>query len=201
MLIVESQCCPPIALFSKAKKNDSILIEKYENYQKRSFRNRFYLNSSQGKTLFSIPLKKGKNQGQVITDVEIAYEDDWVDHLGKFIQTNYGSSPFYEHYKDKFLSIFQKHHRYLYQLNIELLQAITKAIRMDIIIRETEQYNPSYSDENIDVRNSFKPNADFFASQQYPSYAQVYEEKNNFISGLSILDMIFCCGPETMSKL
>ncbi len=201
MLLVESQCCPPISLFHEAKKHGSILIEKHENYQKRSFRNRIYLNSSQGRSLFTIPLKKGKNEKQLITQVRIAYDVNWIEQIFRFFQSNYGSAPFYEHYIDDIMMVFSKEHEYLYDLNFEMLNTINKKLKINLRIIETNVYQTGPNEEIIDIRDQIRPTLEYFTSQVQWRYAQVYEEKNSFIPHLSILDMLFCCGPETASIL
>jgi hypothetical protein len=199
MILVESQCCPPISLFQWIIEHDTILIEQHENYQKRSYRNRFYINGPQGKLLFSIPLCKGKNEQQNIKAVEISYQDSWDIQLSKIVQTNYGSAPYFDFYCDSLLSIFTARPKYLFDLNTQLLKWILKSTQLDKNIEFTRVYDPTPQGEIVDLRNKIRPNKDIVTSKKKVQYAQVHEEMNKFIEDLSILDMIFCCGPETVS--
>ena len=199
MILVESQCCPPISLFQWIIEHDTILIEQYENYQKRSYRNRFYINGPQGKLLFSIPLCKGKNEQQNIRAVEISYHDSWDIHFSKIVQSNYGSSPYFEFYYDSLISIVTQRPQYLFDLNTQFLTWILKSIQLDTNIEFTQGYDRSPEGIIIDLRNKIRPNKNIVTSKKKVHYAQVYEERNKFIEDLSILDMIFCCGPETVS--
>ena len=92
--LIESQCLPPIPSLQRFFQKKTVWIEVHENYQKRSFRNRFQLAGPNGVERFSIPLAKGKNQGQQISQVQIAYDDDWIRTLSGMFQTNYGSARF-----------------------------------------------------------------------------------------------------------
>lgn len=200
MLLTESQCCPPISFFQEIMHHDILIIERHENYQKRSYRNRFYLNSPQGKFLFSIPLAKGKNEQQKITNVSISYDEDWIQLLSKIMQTNYSSAPYYEFYIDEFMDIMNTKFELLIDLNYSLLRWILKVIGIDDLeLRETNKYEAVISLPIFDYRNKNRPNQYFSSSKSVVQYGQVFEERNNFIPKLSIIDMIFCCGPETLS--
>lgn len=178
---------------------DTITLEQHENYQKRSYRNRFYLNSAQGKVFFSIPLTKGKNDKQNIRDVRISYEDDWILLLSKVIKTNYGSAPYFEFYYDDFMAITNEQHDTLFELNHAWLTWIFNKIGLEVDIILSSQYAPSSDALNGDFRNKFRPHLPNPTSKKQVVYAQLYEERNTFINDLSIIDMIFCCGPETLS--
>lgn len=200
MLLVESQCCPPISLFVHLSDHDAILIEKHENYQKRSYRNRFYINSPQGKIPFAIPLVKGKNQQQLITDVQISYDQDWIRQLYQMIRSNYGSAPYFEYYFEDFINLFLQKHEYLFSLNKDLLNWIFQKLEFDKKILYTNYYAKSTSKQIDDFRNVLVPNRKMNHIKSI-RYAQVFEEKNNFIDDLSIIDLIFCCGPEGRSLI
>lgn len=178
---------------------DTITLEQHENYQKRSYRNRFYLNSAQGKVLFSIPLIKGKNDKQNIRDVRISYEDDWNLLLSKVIKTNYGSAPYFDFYYDGFMAIANEQHRTLFELNQAWLIWIINKIGLDVNIKHSNHYDRASAAQKGDFRNKFRPHLPNPTSKKQVVYAQLYEERNTFINDLSILDMIFCCGPETLS--
>lgn len=200
MLLVESQCCPPISLFFHLSDHHAILIEKHENYQKRSYRNRFYINSPQGKIPFAIPLVKGKNQQQLITDVQISYDQDWIRQLYQMIRSNYGSAPYFEYYFEDFINLFLQKHEYLFSLNKDLLNWIFQKLEFDKKILYTNYYAKSTSKQIDDFRNVLVPNRKMNHIKSI-RYAQVFEEKNNFIDDLSIIDLIFCCGPEGRSLI
>lgn len=201
MFLIETQCCPPISAIQSMIEQPLVTIEQHENYQKRSYRNRFYLNSAQGKILFTIPLTKGKNEKQSIQNVLISYQDDWIDLLTKVLRTNYGSAPYFEFYFDSFLEIAKRHYPTLLELNQAWLSWLLAKIGSDLKIELSNEY-VSHKEHLIgDFRNKFRPHLPNPSSKKYVQYAQLYEERNTFISDLSILDMIFCCGPETLSVI
>ncbi|MFT4565424.1 MAG: hypothetical protein ACI9FN_000377, partial [Saprospiraceae bacterium] len=60
--LIESQCLAPVPTYQILRHKDNAIIEVHENYQKRSFRNRFIVAGPNGIEGFTIPLMKGKNQ-------------------------------------------------------------------------------------------------------------------------------------------
>lgn len=198
MLLIESQCCPPAIVFRLIALYNGIIIEKHENYQKRSLRNRFYLNSPQGKTSFSIPLAKGKNQQQPISEVKISYDQNWISQLKRMLQTNYGSAPYFEFYFDGIMSIFSHEYAFLFELNQALMVWFLRQFGLKFQINYTSQYLSHVSEDLHDFRGLITSNFDSPALYDM-KYSQLFEEKEGFIKGLSAIDLLFCCGPESYS--
>jgi len=197
-VLIETQFLPPIISYVHFIKCAKVKIEAYENYQKRSYRNRCHILDSQGESHFSIPLKKGKNQKQSIREVIISYEQDWVRVFINKIKSAYGKSAFFEFYFEYIQDLMLKRPKYLFDLNMELLILIDQILMLEITYKESEDFIPKSDPDTCDLRNKISPlidkhielSADF-------SYPQVFEDKFGFISNLSILDLMFNMGPET----
>ena len=116
-VLIETMFLPPIPVMKTIVRHSELLIEACENYQKRSFRNRLYLSGPQGRFLYTIPLVKGKNQGKPIKEVRIAADSDWRQLLVKQIRSNYGSAPFYDHYKSVVEDMLSIKSAYLFEFN------------------------------------------------------------------------------------
>ena len=67
----------PIPFYRELAKAEILELEQKENYNKSSYRNRMEIATSNGKLVLSIPLKKGKHQGQPIRDVQIDNHYHW----------------------------------------------------------------------------------------------------------------------------
>ena len=201
MILIESMICPPVPVLADMAHNNTIVLERHEHYQKRSFRNRIYLKTAQGISLFTIPLQKGKNNKSPILDTQISYEEDWVFQLSKVLLTNYGSAPFYHDYVDALLDILNNKEGSLYLLNKKLLAWIMESIGITLSITESDTYQKSVKEPIIDRRGYYLPHASFFSSKEYTTYPQVHMKQAGFCGGLSILDLLFSCGPESISYL
>lgn len=188
-MIIETQYLPPIDTFILASKYKTIYIEAHENYQKKSFRNRAIITGANGKLDLSIPLKKGKHNQKSIREVEISYTENWPKVHAQSIRSAYQSAPYYDYYADPILEIIQSGEKYLYELNMKLLNTINKAVCLTI--KETEEY--LFEVEN-DFRSTLSPNS--YAIDTQDPYPQVFNEKFDFIEHVSIVDALFCLGPE-----
>lgn len=171
---------PPISFFLEIKKSNLIAIDLHEHYQKRSNRNRFDILTSNGKQSLTIPLKKGKNEKQPMSEVLISYDENWPNQHLQSIQSAYGKSPYFEHYFPMVESLFQKRFEKLFELNDAALLQSIKALKLNTKITTTSSYIPDKS----------------CASNPERTYPQVFEYKFGFTQNLSIIDLLFNTGPE-----
>ncbi len=194
--IIENQILPPLEVYSYYKKSEKIIIEHFDNYNKRTFRNRFFILSSTGRHLVSIPLKKGKNNKIPFRDVQISYDSDWVDVLIKTLRNCYGSSPYFEHYYDDIISIFNNKIKSLFQLNTQLREFTLEVLDMDVNIEYSTEYRKEYDKNTIlDLRDKILPSAkNIYQNGELPKYPQIFEDKIGYIENPSILDLIFNMG-------
>ena len=168
---------------------DKIRIEAHENYQKRSIRNKTTIMAANGPLKLSVPLVKGKTQTK-IKSVEISYDEPWPEYHLKTIKSAYGSSPFIEFYLDDISQIILKRYKYLFDLNIGILNYFKRIGLIDEYLL-THEY-VSHLPPNDNYRKS---NYKWSSTEELYTYNQVFEDKYGFVSGMSILDLIFNQGP------
>jgi len=197
-VIIELQILPPISVMSVLMKSDMIILEAHETYQKRSYRNRIHIADAQGKRVVSVPLVKGKHEQQSIRDVQISYDTAWDTSLIRLIKAAYGSAPYFEYYYDDLVKIILKKHVYLWDLSYDLLKFVIKSIGSTTEIKVSNKYARGYDDEVYEARGHFRPSRQVHLNT---TYDQVFIGRHGFIGDLSILDMLMCCGPETLIHL
>ncbi len=195
-IIIENQILPPNYIWSKFESSDQILIEQFDNYNKRTYRNRIIILSQNGPLTISIPLKKGKNRNTPFTNVQISYDKNWISNIKNTLKTCYNSAPFFDFYFEDLLRIFNKKHQFLFQLNNDLRDFVIEILEINVPIKFTEDYLKQYNSEYIDLRDKYSPVIDLKqeSSHSTKKYPQVFEYKIGYFPNVSILDLIFNMG-------
>ena len=203
-ILLELQYFPPIQYFSKFLLYPNIVIEQHENYSKGSYRNRCHIAGPNGLQRLSIPLLKGKNEQQNIRQVKIAYHQVWQNAHWNGIKTAYGNAPYFDYYADEIKVFYEKNYEFLFDLNWDILQALLVLLSIEANIQLSHNFQKTVPTTYFDGRNSIFPKKHrqkedkLFNKVAYP---QVFEEKHGFIPNLSILDLLFCHGPEAAMYL
>lgn len=193
-IVIELTCLAPISILKVLISAEHVLLEKHEHYQKRSYRNRFYLADAQGKKLCSIPLQKGKNEQTPIDEVQISYDTDWPTVLTRLIRTGYASAPYFDFYFQEVEELLQSRIKTLWELNHALLNFLLDHVGFDGRLSYTESYVRDYNQSLIsDLRDVYRPSQKDTTTKSYP---QVFEDRLGFIPNLSGLDLLMNCGPE-----
>lgn len=196
-LIHETQFLAPIKVYQLYTKASNVSIEAHETYQKRSIRNKCIIMGVNGPITLTVPLLKGKHDGKYITKVEISYHDSWVGDMLHALRSAYGASPYFDFYYPEVEHVLKQKHSHLWSLNEAMRKLMIKSCDLtEISFAITEEYHKSYSESWLDIRSQklkdYQP-----IKSELEGYAQVFEDRHGFIAGLSILDALFCMGPET----
>ncbi len=196
--VLSSHYLPCLAYFKALANHPVIHIDLGEHFIKQTYRNRAVIYTSNGSLSLSIPvIRKNKT---VVKDVLLNQENEWKTTHWKAITTAYNSSPFFEFYETELKKVLFNEYRSLYELNDALLLHLCKEIGLYI--------NPIYSNEYVeagknikDYRNTIDPKKSSDLHIDYPRYIQIFEDKHGFIKNLSILDLLFHEGPETLNYI
>jgi hypothetical protein len=188
---------PSISHFAVIAQSDSITFEMEDNFQKQTNRNRTYIYSPNGIQLLNIPVKHSKATHQKTKDVLIENEFDWQKQHFKSLEAAYRSSPFFEYFEDDIAPIFEKKHQFLMDLNFEVLDIVTKCLRMKLEFGKTTEYFHEVNDFT-DFRYLANGKKD---ANSFEKYTQVFDDKHGFINNLSVLDLLFNEGKFAMDYL
>lgn len=197
MLVIETQYFPSVQFFTFLVQNKSLCLEKYENYTKQTYRNRCYILGANKVERLTVPVFSAENgQKQLITDVQLDNRQNWQQTHWRSIKSAYGKSPFFPYYADMIETALFLPTETLFQLNENIIKTLLKILatsqNISQTINYTENYQQHYQQNNnspfIDKRNQ----TETVNAVNFTPYAQVFG--NEFVSNLSVLDLIFCKG-------
>jgi len=194
----------PIQYYSKLLSADAVILERFEHFPKQTYRNRCVIYSANGPQALSIPVSKSKENKIYTKDIRIDYSMNWQKIHFKAIESAYRCSPFYQYYIDDIIPFYEKQYQFLYDLNLIILSKTLQTIGLQCNIAETEKYINILPSDYLDYREFIHPKKRMYIpdnSFQPPVYQQVFEPKHEFIANLSIIDLLFNTGPETLTLL
>ena len=194
--VFSSQYLAPIEYYFHLINCGEVTIDTYENYVKQTYRNRCCILSPNGTQNLTIPLVKAK-QRNLTKNMVIAYDDNWRKVHWKSLESAYRSSPYFEYYEDEFYPFYHgDKYEKLADFNNALNKKIIELLSLEISINESTEYTEEV--EN-DYRNAFSPKKETKLS--FTPYIQVFGDRNGFTPNLSILDILFNEGPNSVNYM
>jgi hypothetical protein len=177
---------------------ENVIIENAEHFQKQTYRNRATIHSPNGRLDLIVPVVKGSKNHTLVKDVKISKEFNWQRLHWMSMQTSYRSSAYFEYYEDDLSIFYEKSWGFLFDYNEELLRLIMRFLKMNIDYTYTGSFEKTYI-EMEDFRDSIHPKRK--PDMTFKSYFQVFEERNGFLPNLSIADLLFNQGPQSIKYL
>lgn len=184
-----------IALFLKS---ENPKIEVFETYKKQSCRTRCNVMTANGLQTLTVPIVKTNGNHTMTKDVAISYREPWQQIHQRCLEAAYRKSPYFDYYFPYLEKAFQTKFGTLVELNEFCLKFIFKVLKINKEIKYTEDYTKIVSSEE-DYRISLSKWSPEMLS--FPKYYQVFEDRQPFVSNLSVLDLIFNEGPESIDYL
>ena len=201
----------PIQWYQKLYRYDHCLIEQYDSYQKQTYRNRCVIATANGPQALTVPVE-GTNEKCLVKDLRISDHNNWRRIHWNALLSAYSESPFFDYYADDIHPFFEKKYDFLIDFNEAIRQKVCELLDIHPNVEYTQSFlspltsNPSpithHPSPLIDFReviNAKHPQAD--ADFQPQRYWQVFEGKHGFQANLSILDLLFNMGPESIFYL
>jgi len=193
-LIVPVSYFAPVGVYAAILQSESIIFDKHENFVKQTMRSRCEIYGANGKQLLSVPVEKRGNHIPA-KDVRIMYKEDWQKIHWRSLVSAYQNSPYFEYYADELNPFFENKTEFLFDLNMSLHNTLLKLLKVKPDFSFTESYVADYGGDIHDLR---KEQTELPAVSQY---SQVFEERHDFLPNLSILDLLFNCGPDSLQIL
>jgi hypothetical protein len=208
---------PWLGYFAKIRHSDVLVLLDNVQYPKRSYVTRVQVKTPTGAAWLSQPVLTVGRYTQQIREVEFA-EPDWARAHVRTLQSNYARAPFFCHYFEELARALQERTRLAAECNARLIEWICRTLHLTAEVvwaseLHVEEADPTRrligmvravgGDTYISGSGGFKYQdlGEFEratirvlrAPGDFPEYPQLWGE---FVSGLSIVDALFNCGPE-----
>lgn len=202
-ILLSSAYLPPVQYFAHLQNAEQVWIEQYDHYQKQTYRNRCVIAAPDGPLSLTVPIEKPNTQKAFMRDIRISDHGNWRHLHWNAIESAYNHTPFFEYYKDDFRPFYEKKIDFLVDYNEQLCQLICQLIDIDTSLQRTESYIAEPSNTIIDLRDAIHPKKEVMndASFAIVPYYQVFQERLGFLPNLSIIDLLFNMGPESILVL
>ena len=187
----------PVQWYQKLHRAEYVQMEQWENFQKQTYRNRCLIATTQGIQALTVPTERGGSF--LIKDTRISDHGNWRHLHWNALQSAYGESPFFEYYQDDIRPFFEQRWDFLFDFNEAIRVKMCELIDIQPKVTLTSEYSPS---SKIDYREAIRPKHPLPDPDFEPKpYYQVYQQKHGFLPNLSILDLLFNMGPESIFYL
>lgn len=219
--IHQPQYLPWLGYFDKIERSDVFVFLDNVQFKKNEWQNRNKIKTSEGWQWLSVPVIHSFTQK--ILEVEINNTVQWGrKHLNALV-THYSKAPFYKNYIDFFEQTYTREWTYLVDINIHVIKYIVKALGLSdkkLVLASDLESREGSSERLIDICKqlggdvylSGKDGAKYmdldifkeegiqviFQDYKHPRYDQLYGDFEPF---LSVIDLLFNCGPDSLSIL
>ena len=171
MVYLSTAYLAPVQQYCKMLQYGDVYLETQENYLKQTYRNRCIIAAANGPLALTIPIVKPDNIKCLTKDIRISDHGNWRKLHWNALVSAYNMSPFFEYYEEDFVPFYEKKFEFLLDYNEALRETICRLIDFEPHIVRTTEYTPYY---------------------------QVFQEKHGFLPNLSIIDLLFNMGPESL---
>lgn len=187
--VIAPNYIPNVSYFFFLSQYESFSFDEKDKFQKQSYRNRCEILLSNKVEKLIVPVKK-PNGSNAFMDIEIDYSEDWQKKHWRSIQSGYGKTPFFEYYAPYLEAELTKNHTYLFQLNKSIIKTLIKCLNL--------QVKEAFEEPNERI-SKLVTSKKLPLNFQGPEYEQPFGEF--FHSNLSVIDILFNTGPESLSLI
>lgn len=201
-VILSTAYLAPIQYYTRFLLFDEVKVEQYDTYQKQTYRNRCRILSANGPLDLTIPVIKVNGNHTIVRDIRIDYSTRWQANHWRSIISAYNSSPFFEYYSSDFEPFYTNNFRFLIDFNQQLNNVVLDLLELANNVSLTDSYEKNYS-IHTDLRNSIHPKTKKISSDEafVVEYSQTFNDRVGFCPNLSIIDLLFNQGPDSLTIL
>ena len=183
---------PNLAWYKIALSEGEVVLDTHENYVKQTDRNRIFIADAHGAKFITLPVHRRNADSRSMSDV-VFTEAMNPKVIMRHITTAYSSAPFFEHFELELMAFFEEFGtpgKSLLKFNLASLkwvEQMTELKRKGGLVEQSKYTEPDEMSEG-DFRTKGALSNQVWS---YKRYAQIFEDRNGFIEGRSVLDAMF----------
>lgn len=203
-VLLSSAYWAPVQYYTKLLAYRKVWVEVHEHYVKQTFRNRCIIASPNGTQSLTVPIVKQDSDKCPIKDIRISDHGNWRHLHWNALESAYRNTPFFEYYADDFLPFYTTKWEFLIDFNEAIRRKVCELIDLAPDVSQTPSFGMTDGCMPCDdFRMSISPKAVHGADAGFSPvpYYQVFREKHGFLPNLSVADLLFNMGPESILVL
>jgi WbqC-like protein family. len=200
---------PPVAWFALLARDmtlspdrvspSTVFLEACENYQKQSYRNRCYILAGDGVQMLQFPVVHAESMR--ITEVRVDYATPWLVRTKRSLDAAYYTSAYYEYYRDELFEVMDRRPDLLWDWNLALMKFLLEKTGVACRLAPTSSFVAPADAGPDDFRTAIHPkhpDAVLSSLGLDRPYYQVFSDRFGFTPDLSVLDLLFNEGPDSV---
>lgn len=184
---------PPVHWVTAWKKAENPVIDPWAWYQKQQLSSRTWIKGPDQPLALHIPVERRSKKAPII-EKRVSFQENWRQTHWRSLRNYYRNSPYFTFYEESLKSYFSQDHEYLIEWLTASIELSFEWIGMSQTLTMTDSYSTVIRAED-DWRRSFSGKMEVVSYFTPVEYTQVYGE---FTPGLSVLDLLFSVGPESI---
>lgn len=193
----------PVQYYTKLFRYPRVVTEQFDHYTKQTYRNRCVIAAPDGPLALTVPTVKYDGLKCPMKDIRISDHGNWRHLHWNALESAYRNSPFFEYYADDFRPFYEKKWDFLLDFNLAIQDTVCRLIDLQPQMSRSDQFLDENCGPAEDCRFFIQPRvpAEQDAHFRAVPYYQVFAERNGFLPNLSIADLLFNMGPESLLVL
>lgn len=221
--IHQPQYLPWLGYFDKISKAQVFVLLDNVQFKKNEWQNRNRIRTAQGMQWVTVPVLH--DFGQKINETKINNKENWRRSHLRTLELNYSKAPFFGTYFPQFEQLLNAEWDNLSNLNVACIRLLIKLLGIKTKVVLASEYEATEhtvlrlvdlckhfkaatylsgegGEKYLDL-SQFKNNGIDVQIQKYvhPVYSQLWANEGGFCSHLSIVDLLFNCGSESLNIL
>jgi len=220
--ILQPGYLPWLGFFEQVHRCDIFVFYDDVQFDKNSWRNRNRIKTPDGPLWLTVPVSHRGHTSQTLLETKIAENERWPRKHLNSLKTHYGKAPYWDRYSEGLTEIYGQEWALLVDLDIALTMYLLQELGIATRILRSSELGIAgdKTDRLVAICSALKADTFYegaagrdyieaekfdragialeYQDYQHPIYPQLYGE---FIPYLSVIDLMFNCGEESLKIL